>query len=317
MSKADAKPTQSLEEILTSIRKALAEEEVQGGADSDSAAPAESVSPSAKQAAQSAPAKGDPLSGQLAVALNGSGGHSSAADDDLSDLLAPVQAKAAPPAEPEPSPAGDKKDPLWFLAPKPAAEIEPAQDDKPSDAAAKAEPPAPQSEITLTRPEVLRSSLPPLFGVDEPVEAKAETVSFVQPVPEKRASFFSTGVPEKAKDEKRESKAPAAEKVVAKPAAIGSELPTPSAGAGVLRPPAAMTPAAEAMASALASPRPAAAKEAPAAGADARALEGVIGQMLEPLIKSWLEANLPRLVEKVVREEVARTGDTKPDPAKN
>jgi uncharacterized protein len=313
MSKPEAQSTQSLEEILASIRKALAEEEVQGGADSDNPAPAESV----KQPAQSAPAKGDPLSGQLAVALNGSGGHGPASDDDLSDLLAPVPAKAAP-AEAEPSAplAGDKKDPLWFLAPKPASESEPAQDDKPGDAAAKTEPPTPQSEITLTRPEVLRSSLPPLFGVDEPVEAKAEPVSFVQPVPEKRTNFFSTSVPEKAKDEKREIKAPAVEKVVAKPAATGSELPTSSTAAGLLRPPAAMTPAAEAMASALASPRPAA-KEPPAAGADARALEGVIGQMLEPLIKSWLEANLPRLVEKVVREEVSRTSDTKPDPAKS
>jgi uncharacterized protein len=310
MSKADAKPTQSLEEILTSIRKALAEEEVQGGADSP--APAEVAAPSAKQAA---PTKSDPLSGQLAVALNGSGSHGAPTDDDLSDLLAPVSSKAEPPAELEPSPppAGDKKDPLWFLAPKPAEESEAGQEEKPSEAASKTGP-IPEPEITLTRPEVLRSSLPPLFGADEATDVKAEPANFVKPAPEKRASFFSVGAPEKGKDEKRETKAPVTEKVP-KPEAKSSEpLPTQSQPSGMLKPPAPASPTAEVTASTPARPG---AKEAPAAPADSRALEGVIGQMLEPLIKSWLEANLPRLVEKVVREEVARTAVAKPDPAKS
>ena len=52
---------------------------------------------------------------------------------------------------------------------------------------------------------------------------------------------------------------------------------------------------------------PSAAKPAPAAEAPpARSLEQVIGEMLEPFIRQWLDANLPRMVEQVVREEVAR-----------
>ena len=44
----------------------------------------------------------------------------------------------------------------------------------------------------------------------------------------------------------------------------------------------------------------------PADPAQARTLEQVIGELLEPVIRHWLEANLPRMVEKVVRDEVAR-----------
>jgi hypothetical protein len=55
-------------------------------------------------------------------------------------------------------------------------------------------------------------------------------------------------------------------------------------------------------------PEPAATKPAPApeAPAAARTLEQVIGELLEPVIRQWLEANLPRMVGDVVREEVAR-----------
>ena len=37
-----------------------------------------------------------------------------------------------------------------------------------------------------------------------------------------------------------------------------------------------------------------------------RALEQMIAELLEPVIRQWLQANLPRLIEKAVREEVAR-----------
>ena len=52
---------------------------------------------------------------------------------------------------------------------------------------------------------------------------------------------------------------------------------------------------------------PPATKPAPTAEAPpARTLEQVIGELLEPVIGQWLETNLPRMVEKVVRDEVAR-----------
>jgi hypothetical protein len=57
--------------------------------------------------------------------------------------------------------------------------------------------------------------------------------------------------------------------------------------------------------------RPGASPEgAPAAtGGDAlptRALEQMVAELLEPVIRQWLNTNLPRLIEKAVREEVAR-----------
>src|SRR5262249_22006974 len=155
----------SLEEILASIRKALAEEEVQGAADSPAAA-----KPAQATVEQPAPAKSDGLSGKLAGALNGSG-RETVADDNLDDLLAPLPEKGAspPPAEPEPPAAAleEKKDPLWFLARKPAPESEPPKDDAAREPEREENAAPPPADVTLTRPETLRSSLPPLFGTDE------------------------------------------------------------------------------------------------------------------------------------------------------
>ena len=50
-------------------------------------------------------------------------------------------------------------------------------------------------------------------------------------------------------------------------------------------------------------------ESAPAATGDAlpmRALEQMVAELLEPVIRQWLNTNLPRLIEKAVREEVAR-----------
>jgi hypothetical protein len=37
-----------------------------------------------------------------------------------------------------------------------------------------------------------------------------------------------------------------------------------------------------------------------------QALEQVVAGLLEPVIRQWLQSNLPRLIEKAVREEVVR-----------
>jgi hypothetical protein len=339
MNKPEAKPAQSLEEILASIRKALAEEEVQGApeapASAEPARPADKKSPS--------PAKSDPLSGQLAVALNGSRSEENATDDDLADLLAPLPSDAVPskaasaaPEDAEPSPpssgSGDKKDPLWFLARKDVPEVEPAEDvakvaDKPGDreeATAKAE------EITLTRLETLRASLPPLFGGEEAAVVKAEPVSYAKPASTpKPAERPAVAPPEKAKEEKPEIKASPAEKMLPPekaPAAqvMGPEPPTqgpmPPPPGGVLQPPGGSSaPASEVvMVSGLAEARGSAANASPlGSSAQARALEEMIGQLIGPVIHSWLDANLSRLVEKVVREEVARTVGNKADVGKD
>jgi uncharacterized protein len=329
MNKPEPKPTQSLEEILASIRRALAEEEVQGEADgSASVEPAQAV-----DQRQSTPAKSDSLPGQLAVALNGSSSGETFADDDLADLLAPVPSKPVPSKEPSaavegeaPSaPAGgEQKDPLWFLARQPGPASEPAQP-VPDEETLK--PPQEQStatpreeeEAALTRLETLRSSLPPLFGGGEGPAAEAEPVKAAQPAPvPKPAKVAEAAPPEKAKDEKPEVNAPPPEKVPAPQAAPpgpAAAAATPTPAGGVPHPPdPAAKPAVETMAATLEESRRRTLKESPpAVAAQARALEGMIGQLLEPVIRNWLETNLPRLVEKVVREEVARVTADKPD----
>jgi cell pole-organizing protein PopZ len=45
--------------------------------------------------------------------------------------------------------------------------------------------------------------------------------------------------------------------------------------------------------------------ELPLGGAD-RTLEDIVRDMLRPLLQTWLDENLPRLVERLVREEIAR-----------
>jgi uncharacterized protein len=57
------------------------------------------------------------------------------------------------------------------------------------------------------------------------------------------------------------------------------------------------------------------AKEAPrikvepvAKAPDSKVIEEMTREMLKPLLKSWLDSNLPQIIERVVREEIARLG---------
>lgn len=54
---------------------------------------------------------------------------------------------------------------------------------------------------------------------------------------------------------------------------------------------------------------PAAASKAatPLAGERARAFEDAVAEMLRPMLREWLDANLPRLVQQALREEMAKT----------
>lgn len=327
MNKPETKPAQSLEEILASIRKALAEEEAPGETESPTSAEATAT----VDERQAAPAKSDRLSGQLAVALNGSGSGETFADDDLADLLAPVPSKepSAPAEEAAPSqPAeAEQKDPLWFLARQPAPSGEPGQPAtseealKPSgdeDTTASRE----DEEAALTRLETLRSTVPPLFGSGEGPATETEPVSGAQPTPAPKPvepPQFAAPDKDKAKDDQPETKAPPPEKAAASPATSPEPAAAPAAAAttppsgSVPHPPGSAMSEAETMASTLEEARRRTLKESPAVAAQARALEGMIGQLLEPVIRNWLETNLPRLVEKVVREEVARVTADKPD----
>ena len=47
-------------------------------------------------------------------------------------------------------------------------------------------------------------------------------------------------------------------------------------------------------------------RDMPVSAGEARTLEDIVAQMLKPMLKDWLEENLPDTVERIVREEVER-----------
>jgi cell pole-organizing protein PopZ len=46
---------------------------------------------------------------------------------------------------------------------------------------------------------------------------------------------------------------------------------------------------------------------------NARTLEDLVTEMLRPLLKAWLDDNLPSLVERLVRMEIERVARGRPD----
>ena len=63
-------------------------------------------------------------------------------------------------------------------------------------------------------------------------------------------------------------------------------------------------------------PRPSTARSTrsptPCSGKNARTLEDLVKEMLRPMLKSWLDDNLPSLVERIVRAEIERVSRGKP-----
>jgi uncharacterized protein len=356
MNKPESTGAKSLEEILASIRKSLADD-----APSEPRAP--SLKPAQPQLKPLAPDIGGPtlpagtpakgtgvLSAKLAGSANGAA-RGPSLDPDLSELLAGEPKKSASPILPEPSkppgakaPAEDDKDPLWFLSRLSAAAAGPTASSSAARArdAAKAPTPPPE-EIKLSRPETLRPSLPPLFDstseptpLAAPITAKSEKaeksdrVDAAGQTARTQPRFMTPAAdPAPAKETKAdainglglgklEPGAPAFAGLT--PAAIKDALPTfkaspESTDAAYKLTLAGLTPSsppveAEPLASASPAPGPAWAPEsAPAAMGDAlptRALEQMVAELLEPVIRQWLQSNLPRLIEKAVREEVAR-----------
>ncbi len=211
MSKPESTGAKSLEEILASIRKSLADEA--GGrlpeprpAPARAAQPLPQPQPQPKPAAPTpaparttnVPAKGvGPLAAKLAGAVNGAAGGPSL-DADLSELLAsdpkkPTLSMPDDAGKPSTESDGDSKDPLWFLtrlsaaaAGPPAAGAAPTGPAARARDAAKATQAPKVEEVKLSRPETLRPSLPPLF------DTKAESAPGSSPAPsEKPADVVS------------------------------------------------------------------------------------------------------------------------------
>src|SRR5487761_1852726 len=91
------------------------------------------------------------------------------------------------------------------------------------------------------------------------------------------------------------------------PQPVAADVPKPAVAPAesVMSPAAAAASVAALSALAREAPRAVPAAE-PAAGG--RALEETPRELLKPLLKAWLDANLPPLIERIVREEIARLG---------
>jgi cell pole-organizing protein PopZ len=244
----------SLEDILASIRKSLAEQSTDALTESPS--PVAEVKPAQRK---------DGLVGRLASATGSAPQPKpDPEEDDLSDVLvtdasgassaAPIAAETPIPKATE-APASPDKDPLWFLTRR----------EEPG--AAKAEEPA------LTRPEVVRASMPPFFGSSAEA-AKVETT----------------------------------------PPGAGSRPPAgagPNDAAAMAREVSMVAAAAETAAG-----RPpvapafnGAADGRTAAGATLQAphaLEAMVLELLKPMMREWLDRNMPRLVAAALKDEAER-----------
>jgi cell pole-organizing protein PopZ len=332
MSKPELPGNQSLEEILASIRKTLHDDRPDEGLSKlDNMPSAGQDEPPAPTNGSGAPSA-DTLPNRLADALNGTGNGD--AEEDLTDLLAselpsPLQA-------PKPQIGNDTRDAPWFLSRNPVTNDGGA---KPAAAPARAEPRLPSApaseEISLTRPETLRRSFPPLFGAGEASPARPADIPFDRPKPAEPvnttpARAETPVVPTPAVTEKIlaaaspatlaqepvveaakpagpvETKARAAEPVapVVEKAAI---LPEPVVEvAPVVREAPVAEVAAAADVAQTVEAAPVQARPDAAAALQGQPLQEVIARLLEPVIQQWLEAHLPGMVEAAIREEVER-----------
>jgi cell pole-organizing protein PopZ len=363
MSKAEGGRRQSMEEILASIRRLLAE----GGGGQSARPPA-----AAREGAQDA----RPVAGQDATARTPSEpSHTAAraaeaaAGDDLSDIVDTTPKGEAGPRPGEAARPGDSprlpRDPLWFLGRRePDTDVQGRSEPRLSEAEQER-----TREEDLARLEKLRTPLPPLFRapsepvqegaaperprspeagllpqrpaagpapVSSPARVESETAApTAGPAPGAAEATTArdsnaTGEPsvleprERARDSEAVKAAEATSSVFENiPAQAAGSQPAPGPVVAPLsyelsrsaRPgSAAERPADEARGA------PLPAQEAMQAQADllaqaltakpdgeiqARALEDLVTRLLRPLLREWLDANLPRLVEAALRQELA------------
>jgi cell pole-organizing protein PopZ len=297
MSKPEATAAKSLEEIIASIRKSLAG---QGGAAGGrgSASKSERIEPELAplplDGLATAPDPADGLfADRLAGALKGTNG--GAMDDDLSDIL----------AQDEGAPAAAKRS----IPEPPVAEDKPPEMPWRADRGAARETAVATAPAELSRPEELRRSLPPLFGEGQTSAAGPTAAPLPPPAADGPGELLEDilSAPTRVRAPPADQRGPEAAGASARaseasPAAVAPET-VPALGASGGEASVESGPAVAPM-----TPSPAlangAAKPSPALAS--RALEQLIAELLEPVIRQWLDSNLPRLIEKVVREEVVK-----------
>ncbi len=282
----------SMEEILASIRRIISDD----GSEPDSAAPGEAKAPAGAEAAQEKTDSAEPKAGEepleLTQAIQG--------DGTVIDLAAQRanQASEAPDPQtpPEPEALAEAPEPQAPApVPEPEAEIEPeieAEDREPQETQADALAEASLSEAPQwdsPRPEDAPVEAPAepeseggleLYGEDE--ATPAAEVAADQPPPEPEPE------PEPEPAEESMSERPTVEEIEAERlVSEATEAATLAALSGVSRP-----------GSNTAQPLSLPGGE--------RTLEQVVRDAIAEHLKTWLDANLPTLVERVVREEVRR-----------
>jgi cell pole-organizing protein PopZ len=271
-----SKPDQaggSLEDILSSIRKSLAEQSTDALDEGAVDFPAAEGKP-----------RREGLVGRLANATAGLTRLQEAQqrDDDLSDVLvaegaaphasvlpapeAPVDpapaatapaAAPTPAADPAPAPPADK-DPLWFLT-------------------RSAEPNVAAAEPVLTPPEVVRATMPPFFGAA--AEAVGVEMAPAATAAASRSPMFAGAAPGRIAD-------PALDREVSLVAAAAETASRPSGSSAV---------------------NGAAGVQAAAASLQApHALEAMVLELLKPMLRQWLDQNMPRMVAEALKAEADR-----------
>jgi uncharacterized protein len=272
MSKAEP-ASGSLEDILSSIRKSLAEQSMEALAEAPSSEP---------QADMKATARREGLVGRLANATVGIPDRPAAQEDDLSDVLEAegdlpkiavpaASVAAAAPAEPavaQPVAAGE--DPLWFLTRK-----------EPEPAGLGAGLAAGSADVLpLTQPEVLRAALPPFFGSSAQGPQVERTPAASGPAAASQSLGGGVQPGSRANVERDLGR-------VLDPA-IAREVSLVAAAAETAgRPVAPGAPLA----------RPAAGGEVP------HALESMVLELLKPMMRQWLDQNMPRLVAAALKDQ--------------
>jgi hypothetical protein len=339
MSKPDS-TGESLESILASIRRSLAEQST-GALEDEPAGPATLLPPDA----------GTPDDADAPRLFGGAGAAPSempssdreppiSLEDDPPPPPSTLTARAAqeepahsaPSAPADVAPAGpddppapaaasvpfplqatakdSKRDPFWFLGGRgeadkkdaaPAAGPEDAP--RPAPSGLKAPPP---SEPKPMRAEVVRGPLPPFFGSS----AEAAKVE-VAPVPAVAAG--ASAIPPGSAPVAEAPARAAAEPPRAPAWPSSSPLPPQAPASALFTTPLAPPMAREGLPNGKAAPiaqppAPPAPGPAPAAGAaDAlphvRGLEAMVAELLRPMLRRWLDENMPRLVSAALKAE--------------
>ena len=89
-------------------------------------------------------------------------------------------------------------------------------------------------------------------------------------------------------------------------------VPAPAAAAPAAVPaPSAPAKSAQVAASAPAAPQPASEPTVP------RSMEDTVAELLRPMLRQWLDQNMPRVIEKALRNEITQTGVAKPGESKH